>query len=176
MREEARAQILHIGDFRHLDRFHLYPRPLWVRETGALLVHPVPRGLNAMLVSELGNETLFIGHCIALAQICGVTTADFAIFFAAIAEKFGAVAWSDDQAVRIGGFIDAPGLDGRADELLERWETDSVPNRTAKEVLNRCLAEMTARRSIEWTHLAEIGKHLVLLIHEAQQAIRLTAP
>jgi hypothetical protein len=161
------AQVLRFRDYRSDDGYR-YPLPDWVIEKSLLAFHPAPRGLNALLLNELGSADLLIGHHAALARVYGVLIEDLNAFFTAVAAQFGKVAWSDGMARAIGQAIECPGLVREANETLRSWEKPGSKKAEAMVVYECFQRALVARHTDAWRPMNAVLKHAILLIEAAR--------
>jgi hypothetical protein len=163
------AQVLRLRDFRGNDGYH-YPLPVWVIEKFLLALRKAPSGLNALLANELGSADFLIGHCAALARIYGLLTDDFRDLFAAIAARFGCVAWSDAMAQTIGEAIECPGLRKQANETRRCWENPGRLNSAVLNAYEDFSRALMARHTDAWHPRNAVLKHAVLLIEAVRRS------
>lgn len=167
------AIVLSFDSYRHLDSFH-YPVPKWVGSKSIVFIRRPPKGLNAALVKEFGEAVDLIGHCVAIARLCGITVDDFKNLFSAIMSNFGIVPWSNKMMGEIESAIECPGLDRSTTEILSSWQAQTSAFDSAKRAYDAFRFSITAAHGSNWLPRNMVLRHAALLIEivrkEAKQS------
>ena len=164
------AKVLPLKNFRRNDGYS-FPLSDWAIEKELLPLHKAPIGLNALLMDEFGEAELFIRHGVTLSRVFGILTDDFRDLFAAIAARFGHVAWSDETAKTIGQAIECPGLRRQTDETRRGWEVPGRSNSAALNAYEDFSRALLARHTDAWRPRNAVLKHAVLLIEAARRSV-----